>query len=737
MDKKRIEPSVATNSAKELPVMGGSFVHLKDERVSLVLATAEPTAINPNPLPRIVHWGAPLAASTDVAEIVSLLAPPTPHAAADVPLERSLLPLPVDGWRLRPALQGARADGTDWSPRFKLTGYQALGAEESTATSVWFTMRDPVSRLRIETDIAVSGGVVTIQQVLHNEGDTDYLLGLLAATLPLPARATEILDLTGRWCRERSPQRHPLLMGTWSRETRRGRTGHDASLVFAVGTPGFTFASGEVWAVHLGWSGDSVLWAERSPAGFAQIGAGELLHPGEVRLAPGESYEAPVVFAVHSTAGLDGVSAAFHDHVRARESHPTSPRPVVLNTWEAVYFDQDLDKLTALADAAAAVGVERFVLDDGWFGARRDDTAGLGDWVVSSEVWPEGLDPLIRAVQERGMDFGLWVEPEMVNPNSDLFRAHHDWMLQVEGRGTPTWRHQQVLDLARPEVSAYLLARLDALLTEYDIAYLKWDHNRDLVDAGHLGVAGVRTQTLALYALLDELRRRHPRVEIETCASGGGRVDLGILARTDRIWASDTIDAHERQYIQRWTGLLVPPELVGSHVGSATAHTTGRRLGLAFRVATSLFGHFGVEADLAVATPEVRRGIAEGIAAYKQHRALLHSGRTVRLDDVPAEALAQGVVAPDRSEALFSYAQLATSPVEVLPPLRLRGLDPKARYRLRPLTLAGGPTAQELAACPWIAAGGMEVSGEALMELGFSVPVMHPDQALLVHLSRV
>ena len=262
------------------------------------------------------------------------------------------------------------------------------------------------------------------------------------------------------------------------------------------------------------------------------------------------------------------------------------PRPVVLNTWEAVYFDHRLDRLTALADTAAELGVERFVLDDGWFRHRRDDTAGLGDWYVDEDVWPDGLHPLVNHVRGLGMEFGLWVEPEMVNPDSDLARAHPEWV-----REAPPWRNQQVLDIAQPDAYAYLLERLDALVSEYAIDFLKWDHNRDLVGGAH-------AQTLAAYRLLDELRERHPALEIESCSSGGSRVDLGILARTDRVWASDTNDALERQAIQRWTQLLLPPELVGSHVGPPRAHTTGRTHDLSFRVATALFGHFGIEWDI-------------------------------------------------------------------------------------------------------------------------------------------
>ena len=262
---------------------------------------------------------------------------------------------------------------------------------------------------------------------------------------------------------------------------------------------------------------------------------------------------------------------------RQRPQHPRRPRPVTLNTWEAVYFDHTLEKLTALADAAADVGVERFVLDDGWFTGRRDDTAGLGDWFVDDAVWPKGLHPLVDHVTALGMEFGLWVEPEMVNPDSDLARAHPDWILRGRMSLPPAARQQQVLDLAHPEAYAYVAGRLNALLDEYPIAYLKWDHNRDLVDAGTGpgGVARVREQTLAVYRLLDELKSARPGLEIESCASGGARVDLGILDRTDRIWTSDSLDPIERLANQRYTALVVPPELMGMHLTSPVVHSSG------------------------------------------------------------------------------------------------------------------------------------------------------------------
>ena len=275
--------------------------------------------------------------------------------------------------------------------------------------------------------------------------------------------------------------------------------------------------------------------------------------------------------------------------------------------WEAVYFRHDFATLAALADIAADIGVERYVLDDGWFTGRRSDRAGLGDWQVDEHVWPGGLHRLAGYVRARGMQFGLWIEPEMVNPDSGLYRAHPDWILAAGQRRPPLQRHQLVLDLTRPEVSGYLLERISALISEYEIAYIKWDCNRDIIDAGsrpRSGAPAAHGQALAVYALLDELRRRHPGVEWESCAAGGGRIDLAMLERVQRVWTSDMTDALARQSIQRWTGQLVPPEYLGAHMSAPFSHQTGRYMPLSLRCATALFGHFGIEWDLTEASDE-------------------------------------------------------------------------------------------------------------------------------------
>jgi alpha-galactosidase len=688
-------------------------------------------------LPRVVHWGADLGAGAELEALLAAAAPPVPRAVLDVRVPHSLVPERSAGHRGRPGLTGSR-EGRAFSPRFRLTRVERDddAAGGTAADALRITAADPDAGLSLRSELRLApSGVLAVRHVLRNDAPDPYALEELACTLPVPPLAREVLDFTGRWSRERSPQRRPLGHGAWRREGRRGRSGHDAPFVLVAGAPGFGFRSGEVWGVHLGWSGDAAVWAERLADGWAALGAAELLGPGEVRLAPGDEYATPWLYGAWSDRGLDGLSAAFHGWLRARSAHPRAPRPVVLNTWEAVYFDHRLDRLTELADVAAGLGVERFVLDDGWFGGRRDDTGSLGDWVVSEEVWPDGLGPLVDHVRGLGLEFGLWVEPEMISPDSDLFRAHPDWALAVPGRLPPPWRAQQVLDLANPEAFAHVRARLDALLTEYDNAFLKWDHNRDLVEAAHAGRPAVHAQTLAAYALLDELRARHPGLEIESCSSGGARADLGILARTERVWASDTNDALERQSIQRWTGLLLPPELVGTHVGPPRAHTTGRTHDLSFRAVTALFGHFGIEWDIARASEEELTGLAEAIAFYKHVRALLHAGEVVRADHPDPATYVHGVVAPDRGEALFAYVQLAASAEEAPGAVRLEGLDPDRAYRVEHVPIAGGPELRQAAPPGWMAAGGVTLTGRALAAAGLQMPVLLPEQALLLHLT--
>ncbi|WP_407670164.1 alpha-galactosidase [Nonomuraea solani] len=669
-------------------------------------------------LPRVRHFGAGLGA-VDGAELVPVLA----SLAAAPPL----LPAQGDSWYGRPGLTGGR-DGEHWPVRWTVEGCDA-DVTPGAGGTVTVTATDARAGLELVSELAMdAGGLVTMRHTVRNTAATPYRVEGLTCALPVPGRAGELLDFTGRWALEKVPQRRAFGHGVWSRENRRGRTGHDGTGLLVAGTEGFGFRGGEVWAVHTGWSGNHAHYAERLQEGAALLAGGELLEPGEVVLGEGESYRTPWVYFTWSGAGLDEASTRLHDHLRA--ARPLPERPVTLNNWEATYFDHGLDRLLELAGKAAAAGIERFVLDDGWFRHRRHDRAGLGDWYVDEGVWPDGLHPLAEHVRKLGMQFGLWFEPEMINPDSDLAREHPDWILGRAERMPPPQRHQQVLDLARPEAYAYLLERISTLVTEYALDYIKWDHNRDIAEPVHDGAPGVHAQTLATYRLLDELRARHPGLEIESCSSGGARVDLGILARTDRVWTSDSNDALDRQAIQRWTGLLVPPERLGSHVGAPDDHITGRSLPLAFRGATALFGHMGVEWDLTSASEAELEELATWIALHKRLRPLLHAGRVVRADHADPSALLHGVVLPER--AIYAFVQL-TSRVDTGPgPLRLPGLDPEARYEVR----VAGPVPPRTGLPEW-AAGPVRVPGAVLAEVGLPAPALRPTSVLLIEVEKV
>jgi alpha-galactosidase len=676
-------------------------------------------------VPTIVYWGAPLG-DIDPSSIVQALARPVQPGSLDTVAPLSVLPEHGAGFQGRPGLAGNRQGGRHWSPRFELARATQL------VTGVHVEAVDPIAQLRLECVITL-GDVLSVRCTLTNEGTTRYLLHALHPTLPLPAHAVELLTFDGRWTREFHPVRREWGSGVFLSENRAGRTSHEHMPLLYAGSGGFGEWHGEVWGVHLAWSGNHVLHAEAMPDGRRYVQAGELLHPGELCLEPGQSYTAPTVLGTYG-CGLTPASWGYHRHARHQQTRQRSPRPVLLNTWEAVYFHHDMDRLKGLASTAAALGVERFVLDDGWFGSRRDDTSGLGDWEVSAAVYPDGLTPLIEHVRGLGMEFGIWVEPEMVNPDSDLYRAHPEWALTTDGYEPVLARNQLVLDLANEGAFQHVFSQLDALLRDHDVQYVKWDMNRAHTQgSGSRGAAGSHFQTLAFYRLLDALRAAHPTVEFESCSSGGGRIDLEVLRRAERVWTSDCNDALERQTIQRGASMLIPPELMGAHIGPTRSHTTGRVHSLAFRALTAMFGHLGVEWNVLDLGDSERAQLAEAIALHQRFRYLLHSGDTVRFDPVlngqEAASHAHGVFSRDRREALVAHVQLASG-MSLLPsPLRLPGLDPAASYRIDQVPLPGAQAVWQHS--------GIELTGTQLAHHGLQLPRLHPESGLLLHLTAI
>ncbi len=707
-----------------------AFIVLRSGGASLVLETASGTA-----LPAVVHWGADLGSlgRQALGDLVAAGIAPVAPNMPDAPVRLALLPEAHTAWTGAPGLAGSRS-GADWSPRFSLIRVEHDGTVEAgvvTASQVVFEAEDHEAALGLTLTVEMlASGLVRARAALTNHGEGAYAVDALNLGFPVPARAREILDFAGRWTNERVPQRTTLGVGCHRREGRHGRTGADSAYLLHLGVPGFGFGAGEVWAVHTAWSGNHVHYAERVYDGAQVIGGGELLLPGEVRLGRGETYEAPWLYAAYGD-GLDAVADRFHAWLRGRPEHPDARRPVTLNVWEAVYFDHDLGKLTALADLAASLGVERFVLDDGWFGSRRDDTSGLGDWWVAPDVWPDGLGPLVDHATGLGMQFGLWFEPEMVNPDSELARAHPDWIMQPgHGRLPVESRHQQVLNIGIPACYAHIRDAVDAVLSAYDIAYVKWDHNRDLVDAGTApdGRPAVHAQTLAYYRLVDELKARHPGLEIESCSSGGARIDLEAVARTDRVWVSDCIDPHERMAMMRWTQQLIPAELCGSHIASGRSHTTGRTHELSFRAASAIWGHLGIEWDLTKASDDELTQLRDWIAWYKANRELLLRGRLVRVDQPEESLFVHGVVTPER--ALFACTALDAPATVSVGRVVLPGLEPDAHYRVS-VERTEAPIG-----APW-STGSMVMTGRALAQVGVRTPYLVPDQMVIWSATRL
>lgn len=496
-------------------------------------------------------------------------------------------------------------------------------AVETGETTLSVLQRDQIAGVEWRATFTVlTGGAIRVSTSIINIGTASIsLAGLASLQLPLASSFAQVISWRGRHNAELNECIEPMPQQRWEKLSRRGLSGHGGPPGLYVLGHETGWHSGMALAVQLEWSGDHTLAIERDDEGYWTLSAAATLAPDEVVLAPGESYDAPAAVLAMSGRGRNGTMAQMHAAVRSMMRWPSgtmAPRPVHLNSWEACYFNHDATRIEALAKAASDIGIERFVLDDGWFSGRRNDTAGLGDWAPDPATYPDGLAPLAARVEAMGMEFGLWVEPEMINPDSDLYRAHPDWALALPDRGRPNARHQLVLDMRREDVRDYLFTRLDALLHSAPIRYLKWDHNRDHAPSG--GAAQVR----GTYALLDRLRQAHPGVEIEGCAGGGGRSDAGLVPYVHRFWTSDNIDAVARVGMQRGFNAFLPPEMMGAHIGASPSHATGRRQAMAFRGAIASMGHMGVELDPAALADEERAELARWIAFSKTWRHLLH-----------------------------------------------------------------------------------------------------------------
>ena len=729
-------------------------------------------------LPRIVHWGRPLAKPDTLLAAYDALKPQRVSGALDDTVWPSILPTQAESWIGEQRVVLRRA-GVELFPKFTVTNIETGGVLEATLDAVSgesytdvagharatgparvpgviVTARDEEQGVEVEWHLELlPGGLArqkaTVTNLFGADAGAQLEIGKIELGFPLPESAGEILTTTGHHLRERSPQRQPLTVGRFEKPQLAGRPDFDASLLLTAGVPGFGFEHGDAYSVHVGWSGNSVLSAERLPYTTGVIGGGELLFGGEVTLAgPGEgqnSYDTPWLFGSYGD-GLNEIAARFHSYVRSL--HPrlfSHGRPVILNTWEAVYFDHNFGTLKALADRAADSGVERFVVDDGWFGSRRDDTSGLGDWQIAQDVWPDGpksLKALADYVHAKGMEFGLWFEPEMVNPDSDMFRNHPDWVLKpTAGRLPMQGRTQQVVDLTNPDAYDYIYGAMDKLVSELGIDYIKWDHNKLVTEevSPLTGRPAAHAQTLAVYRIFTDLKAAHPGLEIESCSSGGGRIDLGILEVADRVWASDCVDPVERADIQRYTSLLVPPEMIGEHVGASPAHSTHRATSQEMRMATAFFGHMGIEWNLLKEPQEDIDKLSEWTAEFKKHREWFAVDTVVHSDAADPAVRVDGCVMPNKAAAIYRFTQLTTSQTYPSAPVKLPGLDPDAVYVVSPLDVSLDLAKQDIgngqSPLGWWTADGVKMTGRALAAYGIRPPALHPAQAVLFKVVRI
>ena len=651
-----------------------------------------------------IYWGGKIAASDTIPPAHS----DAEWASFDSPHNNT--PEEYAGWGAglfqEPALKVTFADGN----RDLVLHYAS--STKPDANSLEITLKD-ISRavtVTLHYKMDPESGILARSATIENSEPKPILIEqAAAAAFALPPAHYTLNYLTGRWAGEWTLNSETIHGGSRVLESRRGTTGHQANPWFAIGKGDADEEHGETWFGALAWSGSWRMVIEQDQLDKVRVTASFNPFDFGYPLKTGETLETPVFYAGYSHHGFGGASRLLNHftvtHILPEAPNPR-PRPVIYNSWEATEFAVTEAGQEALAEKAAALGIDRFVMDDGWFGQRKTDNAGLGDWYVNKEKFPNGLKPLIDKVHSLNMDFGLWVEPEMVNPDSDLYRKHPDWALNFPGRPRSEERNQLVLNLARQDVRDYVYGFLDKLLTENQIAFLKWDYNRNWSEPGwdqlppdeqkKVYVQFIRN----LYSILAELRAKHPGVEIESCSGGGGRVDLGILHYTDEVWPSDNTDPFDRLTQQDGFTRAYPAQVMMAWVVDSP-HTmngqNGRTTSVAYRMLSSMQGSLGIGGNLTKWSDEDLATAKRLIAAYHQVQKTITQGDLYRLVSPTngSEFSVTETVSPDKSQAVFFAFTHSTQEGRGFPGLQLLGLDSSANYALTSIagkTLSGTPT---------------------------------------------
>lgn len=574
-----------------------------------------------------------------------------------------------------------------------LPSVYAESAEE--AVTLLITLKDALTGLKLILCYTVMKGFDAILRSAHflNEGKKSLkLLRALSMSMDFDSYDFDMITLSGSWGRERHEVRRALVNGTQSIESRRGASGHSENPFMALVSKNAGEDRGEAYGFSLIYSGNFLASVEVDQYKTARVAMG--INPFDFSwiLEPGEEFYMPEAVMVYSNAGIGEMSRTYHRLYRshlARGKYKNAERPVVINNWEATYFDFTEDKLRELAKEAAALGIELLVLDDGWFGKRNSDTSSLGDWFVNEEKLPGGLKGLANAVKEEGMKFGLWFEPEMVSPDSRLYEAHPDWCLHVPDRFRNLGRNQLILDFSREDVQEAIITMLSDILGSADISYVKWDMNRNITDIGsELLPADRQMETahryiLGVYRVMEEITAKFPQVLFESCSGGGGRFDPGILYYMPQNWTSDDTDAVERLKIQYGTSLVYPVSAMTAHVSAVPNHQTGRVTSLEFRGDAAMAGNFGYELDAAKLSGEEKETVKAQITAYKRLRKLIQYGDFYRLlSPFEGNHTAWMFVSEDKKEAVVFFYRVLNTPNDALYRFSLSGLSEELVYEL-------------------------------------------------------
>jgi alpha-galactosidase len=610
----------------------------------------------------------------------------------------------------------------------KLTGLPAVYAEnDSEAETLTIVLEDIGAGLRAELSYTVMEefDAITRSVRLINIGSSPLKVNrALSASVDFNHDQFELLQLSGAWARERHVVRRPLVYGLQGVESRRGASSHQHNPFLALVSPQAGEEHGEVYGLNLVYSGSFSAHAEVDQFRATRVNIGINPFGFNWLLEPGDSFQTPEAVLVYSSQGIGGMSRTYHKLYRTRlvrGLHRDQPRPVLVNNWEATYFNFDADKIEAIAKAGAELGIELFVLDDGWFGKRDDDTTSLGDWFVDKKKLPDGIADLAERVKRLGLQFGLWFEPEMVSPVSELYEAHPDWCLHVPGKRRSLGRNQLILDLSRPEVCDYIIGAVGDVLRSAPITYVKWDMNRHMTEIGSAVLPPERQAEtahrymLGLYRVMEAITTQFPQVLFESCSGGGGRFDPGILHYMPQTWTSDNTDAVERLKIQYGTSIAYPASAMGAHVSAVPNHQVHRTTPLGMRGDVAMSGNFGYELDLTKFTEEEKKTVKAQVAFYKEIRSLVQQGEMYRLQS-PFEGneTAWMFVSGDRSEALAGYFRVLAEPNGARSRLRLSGLDPDRDYVLEET--------------------GAVYGGDRLMNAGLPLPDLHGDfQSKLYH----